>query len=185
MKAWAVNKSFDMQNRPCVTLRVADRTFLNSEFLDGRELDLSLKEFKPRRSLNANAYMWALIGKIAEAMRISQKEVYHRMLCDYGTYDLDMGVSQIISIKADAKLTGWLYIHTKPIKTVELNGRKFTHYALLKGSSEYDTKEMSFLLDGVIYEAKELGIEVLTEEELSRLNGYNHQTRENLFSTRL
>ena len=36
MRAWAVNKSFDMQNRPLITLRVADRTFLNNEFLDGR-----------------------------------------------------------------------------------------------------------------------------------------------------
>lgn len=174
MRAWAVNKSFDMQNRPLITLRVADRTFLNSEFLDGRELDLSLKEFKPKRSLNANAYMWALIGKIAEAMRISQDEVYHKVLCDYGTYDTDGGVTQILSIRADAKLTGWLYTHTKPIKTVDLEGKKFTHYALIKGSSDYNTREMSFLLDGVIYEAKELGIEVMTPEELERLNGYDH-----------
>lgn len=174
MRAWAVTKSYDMQNRPLITLRVADRTFLNSEFLDGRELDLSLKGFKPKRSLNANAYMWALIGKIAEAMRISQDEVYHKVLCDYGTFDTDGGVTQILSIRADAKLTGWLYIHTKPIKTVDLEGKKFTHYALIKGSSDYNTREMSFLLDGVIYEAKELGIEVMTPEELERLNGYDH-----------
>ena len=174
MRAWAVNKSFDMQNRPLVTLRVADRTYLNSEFLDGRELDLSLKEFKPKRSLNANAYMWALIGKIAEVLRISQNEVYHRMLCDYGTLEKEDGCVQYVSIRADAKLTGWLYVHTKPIKTVDLEGKKFTHYAPIKGSSEYNTKEMSFLLDGVIYEAKELGIEVMTPEELERLNGYDN-----------
>lgn len=174
MRAWAVTKSFDMQNRPLITLRVADRTYLNSEFLDGRELDLSLKEFKPRRSLNANAYMWALIGKIAEAMRISQDEVYHKVLCDYGTFDTDGGATQILSIRADAKLTGWLYIHTKPIKTVDLEGKRFTHYALIKGSSDYNTREMSFLLDGVIYEAKELGIEVMAPEELERLNGYDN-----------
>lgn len=172
MRAWAENKFYDLQGRPCVTLRVADKLLLNAEILDGRELDLSLKEFRPKRSLNANNYMWALVGKIAEAMRISNDEVYHRMLCDYGTFDTDDGCVQYITIRADAKLTGWLYIHTKPIKTVELEGKKFTHYALIKGSSRYDTKEMSFLLDGVIYEAKELGIEVLTEEELTRLNGY-------------
>ena len=174
MRAWAVNKSFDMQNRPLITLRVADRTYLNSEFLDGRELDLSLKEFKPKRSLNANAYMWALIGKIAEVLRISQDEVYHRMLCDYGTLEKGDGCVQYVSIRADAKLTGWLYVHTKPIKTVDLEGKKFTHYALIKGSSDYNTREMSFLLDGVIYEAKELGIEVMTSEELERLNGYDN-----------
>ena len=175
MRAWAVNKSFDMQNRPLITLRVADRTYLNSEFLDGRELDLSLKEFKPKRSLNANAYMWALIGKIAEVLRISQNDVYHKVLCDYGTFEKENDLNvQYISIRADAKLTGWLWIHTKPIKTVDLEGKLFTHYALIKGSSDYNTREMSHLLDGVIYEAKELGIEVMTPEELERLNGYDH-----------
>lgn len=174
MRAWAVNKSLDMQNRPLITLRVADRTYLNSEFLDGRELDLSLKEFKPKRSLNANGYMWALINQIAQTMKIDNNEVYHRMLCDYGTFAKEDGCVQYISIRADAKLTGWLYIHTKPIKTVDLEGKKFTHYALIKGSSDYNTKEMSYLLDGVIYEAKELGVEVLPPEELERLNGYDN-----------
>ena len=174
MRAWAVGKSYDVEGRPLVTLRVADRTVLNDEILDGRELELSLKEYKPKRSLSANAYMWVLIGKIAEALRISQDEVYHQMLCDYGTYEMDGGTTQIISIRAEAKLTGWMFVHTKPIKTVKLGGKPFTHYALIKGSSKYDTREMSFLLDGVIYEAKELGIETMTPEELERLNGYDH-----------
>lgn len=172
MRAWAVTKSFDMQNRPLLTLRVADRTYLNSEFLDGRELDLSLKEFKPKRSLNANAYMWALIGQIATKLRIDMTEVYHRVLCDYGTFDTDDGVTQVVTIRSDVKLKDWLYIHTKPIKNAKLDGKMYTHYAVLKGSSNYDTKEMTHLLDGVIYEAKELGIETMTQDELERLKGY-------------
>lgn len=172
MRAWAENKFYDLKGRPCVTLRVADKLLLNAEILDGRELDLSLKEFRPKRSLNANNYMWALIGKIATEMRISNDEVYHKMLCDYGTFELQDGVMKVVTLRADVKLDGWLFTHTKPIKTVKMGGKAYTHYALIKGSSQYDTREMSFLLDGVIYEAKELGIEVLTQEELTRLNGY-------------
>lgn len=172
MRAWAVGKSLDLQGRPLVTLRVADKSLLNEDILDGRELDLSIKEHRPKRSLNANNYMWALIGQIASALRVSNDEIYHRMLCDYGTFEREDGAVQMISVRAENKLSGYWYIHTKPIKTVELEGKYFTHYALLKGSSDYDTKEMSTLLDGVIYEAKELGIEVLSPEELERLNGY-------------
>lgn len=172
MRAWAENKFYDLNGRPCITLRIGDKSFLNEAILDGRELDLSLKEYREKRSLNANNYMWALIGKIATEMRISNDEVYHKMLCDYGTFDLDDGMTKVVTLRADVKLDGWLFVHTKPIKTVEFKGDMYTHYALIKGSSQYNTREMSHILDGVIYEAKELGIEVLTQEELERLNGY-------------
>lgn len=124
MRAWAVNKSLDLQNHPLITLRIADRTFLDDQILDGRELDLSLKEHRPKRSLSANGYMWALINQIAAEMRISNDEVYHRLLCDYGTFERVDGQIQYISIRADAKLTGWLYVHTKPIKTVFVGGKE-------------------------------------------------------------
>lgn len=176
MKAYARNRFYSLEGKPCITFEVADAEMLNSEILDGRELDLAVKEYRRKRSLSANAYMWALIGEIATAMRISTSEVYHRMLCDYGTLEKTDGVLEIITIKSDIKPQDWLYTHTRPIKTVELDGKMFTHYAVIKGSSRYDTKEMTALLDGVIYEAKELGIETLTPDEIARLKGYeiNH-----------
>ena len=42
-------------------------------------------------------------------------------------------------------------------------------YMMLKGSSEYDTKEMSHLIDGLVSECKEMGIETLPPEELERM----------------
>lgn len=50
-----------------------------------------------------------------------------------------------------------------------LNGKDFTHYKVYKGSSEYDSKEMSILIDGIISEAEELGIETLPPHEIQRL----------------
>lgn len=169
MKAKAVNKAFSYSGIPTITFEIEDRDFLNNDMLDGRDLDLTIKVFRKKRSLNANAYMWALINQIASVMSISNDEVYHRMLCDYGTYEKTDSGAMFISVRADIKLTGWLYTHTKPIKTVELEGKYFTHYTIIKGSSEYDTKEMSVLLDGVIEEAKELGIETLDNVEIERL----------------
>jgi hypothetical protein len=49
----------------------------------------------------------------------------------------------------------------------ELNGKTFTHYRLIIGSSEYDTKQMAQFIDGIVSEAKELGIETLTPAELA------------------
>ena len=55
--------------------------------------------------------------------------------------------------------------HTKDGK----DGRKWRAYRLIKGSSKYDTKEFSTLLDGAVSEAKEMGLETLPEEELERM----------------
>ena len=49
------------------------------------------------------------------------------------------------------------------------NGNEFTIYRLYKGSSEYDTKEMSIFIDGVIHEAQQLGIETLTPNQIIEL----------------
>lgn len=47
-----------------------------------------------------------------------------------------------------------------------LNGKLFKHYRLYKGSSEFDTREMSVFIDGIVSEAKALGIQTETPEEL-------------------
>lgn len=172
MKARAVNKAYSYSGVPTVTFEVADKDFLNNDMLDGRDIDLSVKALRKKRSLSANAYMWTLINEIASVLRVSNDEIYHQALCKYGTFRKDDGVTEVVTIRADIALSGWLYTHTKPLKTAMLNGKAYTHYAVIKGSSEYDTREMSALLDGIIDDCKSLGIEVMTPEEIQRLNGY-------------
>ena len=53
--------------------------------------------------------------------------------------------------------------------TSVLNGKEFTHVKVYKGSSEFDKREMSILIDGIVDEAKTLGIETLTSAELERM----------------
>lgn len=53
--------------------------------------------------------------------------------------------------------------------TFDLDGKDFTHYKVFKGSSEYDTREMSIFLDGIVSEAESLGIPVLSDSELALL----------------
>ena len=172
MRARATQKGFSYTGVPTVTFEVADKEFLNSDMLDGRDLDLTIKPTRKKRSLNANNYMWSLINEIASTLRVSNDEVYHQSLCKYGTFQKTGGVLEVLTVRADIELDGWLYIHTKPIKTAVLNGKLYTHYAVIKGTSEYDTHEMSVMLDGIIDDCKTLGIETLTPEELRRLNGY-------------
>ena len=131
------------------------------------EKNYEIKEYKEKRSLNANNYAWFLITKIAECMTPPQSKeaVYMEMLKRYGQ-------SEFVSVLSGIDVTGYFkYFEEYGVGHVE--GREFTHYKVYKGSSEYNTKEMSVLIDGIVEEAHDLGIETITPEEIERLkNGW-------------
>lgn len=118
-------------------------------------------EHHEKRSLSANAYAWALINKIADALRKSKEEVYLQMLKDYGQ-------SEFVSVLSSIDVKGYFKYYEEYGKG-HVEGREFTHYKVYKGSSEFDSKEMSVLIDGIIQEARQLGIETITPAEKERM----------------
>lgn len=120
-----------------------------------------VKEYKEKRSLNANNYAWKLITEIADIMRLNKEEVYIEMLKIYGQ-------SEMISVLADIDVSKYLKYYSEAGESI-LNGKKFKHYKVYMGSSEMDTKQMSILIDGIVQEAKQLDIETMTPQQLSRL----------------
>lgn len=130
-------------------------------FNQDREKIFEIKERKQRRSLNANAYAWVLIGKIADVLRTDKEQVYLTMLKRYGQ-------SELISVLSNIDVNGY-FKYYEVAGTSILNSKEFTHYKVFKGSSEYDTREMSILIDGIVSEAKELEIETLTPDEISKM----------------
>ena len=118
-------------------------------------------EYKEKRSLNANNYAWKLITEISNKMTLSKDEVYLDMLKHYGQ-------SELVSILSTIDVKGYFkYYEVAGISV--LNKKEFTHYKIFKGSSEYNTKEMSILIDGIVQEAKQLGIKTETSEEIARM----------------
>ena len=123
-------------------------------------------KYKQKRSLDANAYAWVLMTKIANHPDISssKEDVYEQMRQKYGTLYEDEDGYITITVKKSvdmSKVDG----HWKFIKD---NG-KVASYLMIKGSSEYDTAEMSHFIDRIVEEAKELGIETATPDELERM----------------
>lgn len=151
--------SFDGKQRLVLSL-VDDFRPLYDE-LNGKDLIIELKEYKERRSLNANAYAWVLINEIANRLNTSKEAVYFDMLRHYGK-------SQVISVVADVDLTNFVR-YFEEFGESELNGKLFKHYKVYKGSSEYDTAEMSTLINGIVYEAKDLGIQTEAQNEINRM----------------
>lgn len=123
--------------------------------------DVKIDKHREKRSLNANAYLWKLVTEIGNILNKSKEEVYLQMLIDYGQ-------SEMVSILSEIDVKGY-FKYYKLAGTSLLNGKEFNHYKIYKGSSEYDTKEMSILLNGVVQEAKNLGIKTKDDIELERL----------------
>lgn len=125
------------------------------------KLSFKIDKYREKRSLNANSYCWKLIGEIADKVMSSKEEVYFEMLKRYGQ-------SEMISVVSNIPITEYVKYCEKAGEST-LNGKEFTHYKVYKGSSEFDTKEMSILIDGVVSEAKELGIQTETPEQIANL----------------
>jgi hypothetical protein len=126
-----------------------------------------IKQRRPKRSNNANAYMWALLTEMAEVLSKESpqtpEEIYFEMLKKYGQ-------RETISVLSDgAETVERAYPYLEQFGESWLNKKLYYHYHIYIGSSQYDTKEMSRLIDGVVSEARELGIETATPEELSLL----------------
>ena len=131
-----------------------------------------LKEHKEKRSLNANAYFWVLVGKIAKATHSTNQTIHNALLRDYGQIDIQDGVAQWVVLPETYKLTESDYLLATPNK-VKMQSKKGEVqgivYIRLRGSHTYNTEEMSRLIDGTVMEAKELGIETLTPFQLEEM----------------
>lgn len=162
-KAIITNISFDMKGDVILSLKIENKQELLKEYktLENKDLEIELKQYRKHRSLTANAYCWALINQLGNVLNMSKEDVYLMMLKRYGQ-------SEMVSILSKIKIGGYFKYYDVAGTTI-LNGKEFTHYRIYKGSSEYDTKEMAILIDGIVQECKEQNIQTLTPQELEAL----------------
>lgn len=131
--------------------------------LKDTDVEVSIQKYSESRSLKANAYLWSLITKIGNALRESKESIYLDMLKSYG----QGGAVSVEERFADDFCRTYKY--HEELGQSELNGKMFKHYRFWVGSSEYNKAEFAILLDGVVQEAKNLGIEVKSEEEINSI----------------
>ena len=130
--------------------------------------NLEVKEYRKKRSLDANAYAWVLIHKLAEAMRLTPEEVYLQEILSVGYNFTPMCVREqdVERFKKSwqANGLGW------PVKDLGMSQvpgcRNLMAY---HGSSTYDTAQMSRLIDNLVQDCKALDIETMTPDKLALL----------------
>ena len=147
--------------------------------LTAGDVDISIKPHRNSRSLDANAYHYALCNRIAQKLSetnkdvVTTKEVHAQLMVDYGFFETDeSGVAKWIVLE-DGKQAPDLYLydtkHTVTLKKKNGNEVVGRVYIIVRGSHTYDSAEMSALIDGTIEEAKALGIETITPAEKEKM----------------
>ena len=169
MKALAksIRCQFDESGRQELVLPLVSKVEiaeLKSAVEQGKQLDVEIKVHRNRRSLNANAMLWVMLQKLAEVLLTSKDEIYIEMLGRYGVFThIIVQPEAVERIKQEWRLV-------RELGKGKIGNTEGVQLQCYYGSSGYTTKEMSVLLEGVISECKEAGIETLPDEEIQRMN---------------
>ena len=135
-----------------------------------KEVDVSvdIKKANPKRSLNANAYAWVLIDRIAEVTRINATEVYQHAIKEIG------GIADYYGMKEEAfesfKQT-WIGDHIgRQVQIIPGSNKPgWINVKAWKGSSDFDSAQMARLIDSLIQEAEAQGIPTISKTETERM----------------
>ena len=149
----------------CVNEKQAVLTGFDS--INEKDLAISIKLHKKKRSLDANAYCWALIEKLAQKLNIPKIEVYRQHIKDVGVFrqvEIDEKAVDTLIHSWQFHGIGWI---VEKVDYAKHDGFVVLH--LYYGSSTYNTKQMSRLIDNIVQDCKEQGIETKTPAELDRL----------------
>jgi hypothetical protein len=153
--------AFTANGRPLITFEFGRDALQMTDALKETRVSVKVDKYREKRSLNANAYCWKLLTEIANQIRAGKDEVYLKMLKRYGQ-------REIISVQAHIPISEYIkYCEECGEGTVQ--GKLFKHYYVFKGSSEFDTREMSIFLDGIISEAKAMGIQTETPDQIAKM----------------
>ena len=133
---------------------------------NGKELSVEIKPYRKKRSLDANAYCWVLCQKLSEKLNCTKEDIYKEAIRKAGQFDY-VAVTETATeqfIKAwQSKGLGW---YAEALES-KIDGCK--KVMVYYGSSVYDSKEMAHLIDYIVSECKEQGIETLPPWEVERL----------------
>ena len=134
--------------------------------------EYEITKARKKRSLDANAYAWKLINDIALATRISPEEVYRQSLRDVPTLRYQL---LIPNENVEAAIDDWQRGHIGRRAERETGGyTEFTAVIFHSGSSDFDTRQMSMLIDNLIQDCNALGIETRDPNDIkSMLEAWN------------
>ena len=166
IKAQSIRVLLTLDGKAEYIITSKDRPTEEINDLADKELSVEIKPYRARRSLDANSYCWVLCQKLAEKLNCTKEDIYKEAIRKAGQFDFiavtDSAADQFLKAW-QSKGLGW---YAEALESKIEGCKKIMVYY---GSSVYDSKEMAHLIDYIVSECKELGIETMTPAEISRM----------------
>lgn len=168
LKGRLIDLSLGLNRKQRITIEVDGDFRTDFDRLKESDIRIDIVKFRNPRSKDANAYFHVLVNKIAEVQNLGDDEVKKRLVLEYGALAKDddgttIGFKLPSTVNVDN-----IYPYAKVFDVRTENGRQFNCYLVYKHTRDMDSKEMARLIDGAIYEAKELDIETDTPDQLAK-----------------
>lgn len=152
-----------------LTLRTDRAREIIQTIKPNKKYRVEIKEYRPRRSLDQNDMYWAILQQVAKALRISNLRCHNMMLCRYGVIEQFDGHNAFAFLpdtdETEEKVAESEHVHYKPTSEIRVgaDGESYRIYYILRGSSAMDTAEMTRLIEGVMDEARQMGLTLIME----------------------
>jgi hypothetical protein len=170
MKGRLIDFSYSSNRRQRITIELDVDWREGYESLRESDIEVSVKKWRQKRSLDANAYMWVLIDKLAVATGYKQRDIYFASLRNVGG-NIRHYCGRPDAIDALCRLweqqgsTGWGWPYDRYPSRLE----GCENIKLYYGSSTFDTATMARLIDHLIQDCEALDIETMPPEQLAAL----------------
>lgn len=154
-----------------ITFKTTRGSLKELEEIKDNDLIVSVKEFRKRRSLSQNAYLWTLLDQIGGKTLQSKEAVYKAYIKDYGVFEILPIKNEAVNMfksRWEKNGLGWF---VEDLGESKLDG--FTKVIAYYGSSTYTTEEMARVIDAVITDCEELGISTMTLSDIMLLKNEN------------
>lgn len=159
-----------LTGKPLLTLSVNQKqTAINcfDELKSKEKLTFKIGRYTESRTNDANRYFWALCEKLAEKLNVTKIEVYLTSIREVGVfYDDEIEPEKVQHRRKAWEMigTGWL---TERVDFSADGNKEVIRFYY--GSSSYNKKQMSRLIDNVVQDCQALGIETRTPEQIANL----------------
>lgn len=173
-----------MADTAVFTGKLKDLIFTIAKVADVDDRVYDIIPHREKRTLSQNAYYYQLLGKVADKHHISKARLHNDMLQHYGQEAEFDGQRIYVTIpdteECENQAMESQTVHMKPSSSTMLgrDGVTYRTWIMLKGSHELTVKEMSILVDGLVQEARQVNVEVLTPQELEHMRQLEQQAED-------
>lgn len=137
------------------------------ELKDREKLTFKIGRYTESRTNDANRYFWALCEKLAEKLNTTKMDIYINSIKEVGVfYDDEIEAEKVARRRTAWSMigTGWL---TERVDFSADGNKEVIRFYY--GSSSYNKKQMSRLIDNMVQDCQAVGIETRTPEQLAQL----------------